>query len=292
MKTQMNPDAAVKRGYLLENFRIFHLNSIEKEAIPSHFHEFHKIILVLKGSLRYIVEGSPCELWPGQMLLVPAYSIHQPVIAPRPYERIVLWVSADSSEVEGIEDAFRLAEAERRYVLKNRECSDLIEKLSESERKKDKNSGNHYADYRYESALLTQLIILLGRCWQKESIEARVSGQSKDRDQKGKNRWNSSDPLMSEIISYVNQHLKEDLSVAALAKRCYLSESRLSKRFQEAAGCSLHQYILQKRLIQAARLIKQGKSAAYACQEAGFSDYSTFFRAFKKAFEVSPQKFQ
>ena len=63
----INPDGAVKRGYLKENIRIFTLNSIEENAIPPHYHEFHKIIFFSSGKLEYNIEGNTYRLLPGDI---------------------------------------------------------------------------------------------------------------------------------------------------------------------------------------------------------------------------------
>ena len=46
-----------KRGYLLENFRLFHLNSLGGTEVEYHYHEFCKLLLLLSGSGSYTVEG-------------------------------------------------------------------------------------------------------------------------------------------------------------------------------------------------------------------------------------------
>ena len=82
---------ADKRGYLLENFRLFHPMGLETDTFPYHYHEFHKILVFLSGSLTYLVEGRKYVLRPGDLLLIPAHAIHQPIIDPNtPYDRILL----------------------------------------------------------------------------------------------------------------------------------------------------------------------------------------------------------
>ena len=39
-----------KRGYLLENFRLFHLKSRGGSPVEYHYHEFCKILLLVQGS--------------------------------------------------------------------------------------------------------------------------------------------------------------------------------------------------------------------------------------------------
>ena len=61
-------------------------------------------------------------------------------------------------------------------------------------------------------------------------------------------------------------------------------------RFKEETGYTLHSYIEQKRLLHASELIKEGAPAMKAAQECGFKEYSTFLRAFKRNFHISPKE--
>ena len=46
-----------KRGYLLENFRLFRLKDTSTRTLEYHYHEFDKLILLLGGKVTYMVEG-------------------------------------------------------------------------------------------------------------------------------------------------------------------------------------------------------------------------------------------
>ena len=84
-----------------------------------------------------------------------------------------------------------------------------------------------------------------------------------------------------DVITYIQEHLTEDISVDVLAKRCYISKYYLMRQFKEATGYSIHQYINEKRIQAAKRMILSGMPASKACYECGFRDYSTFARRFK-----------
>ena len=73
-----------------------------------------------------------------------------------------------------------------------------------------------------------------------------------------------------------------------MAALCYLSRYHFMRLFKAQTGCTVHNYIRQKRLVLAARLIREGMSASAAAAECGFVDYSAFHRAFTKTFRVSP----
>jgi hypothetical protein len=54
-----------KRGYLLENFRLFHLRSQKGENVDYHYHEFCKLLLLVSGRGSYVVDGQRYILQPG-----------------------------------------------------------------------------------------------------------------------------------------------------------------------------------------------------------------------------------
>ena len=85
-----------KRGYLKEDFRLFHIRDQVELELGYHYHEFDKIVVFLTGNVTYVVEGKAYFLKPWDILLVPHNQIHRPIIDPsEPYERIILWVNAD-----------------------------------------------------------------------------------------------------------------------------------------------------------------------------------------------------
>ena len=68
----------VQRGYLHEDFRLFHLRGAMEESVDWHYHTFHKIIEFLGGESGYGVEGKQYLLQPGDLVLVPQGCIHRP----------------------------------------------------------------------------------------------------------------------------------------------------------------------------------------------------------------------
>ncbi len=53
-------------------------------------------------------------------------------------------------------------------------------------------------------------------------------------------------------------------------------------------GVSFYQYVIRRRLSAAKNLIQAGAGMEEAAEQAGYSDYSTFFRAFKREYGISP----
>ena len=85
-----------KRGYLLENFRLFHLRSAQGAQVDYHYHEFCKILLLLTGSGGYYIDGHRYLLQAGDIVLLDSRSIHRPELdTGTPYERIIIYISTE-----------------------------------------------------------------------------------------------------------------------------------------------------------------------------------------------------
>ena len=82
-----------KRGYLNEDYRLFHPRDTRELKLEYHYHEFDKLVFLLRGRTAYTIEGKRYLLRPMDVLLVSRNLIHQPVIdSSEPYDRMVLWV--------------------------------------------------------------------------------------------------------------------------------------------------------------------------------------------------------
>ena len=96
------------------------------------------------------------------------------------------------------------------------------------------------------------------------------------------------DEKIGRTLSYINENLTADLSIDTLADRVFLSRYHFMRLFKEQTGSTVHQYVRQKRLLYAARLIREGVPAVRAAGDAGFNDYSVFHRAFRSSFGITP----
>ena len=90
------------------------------------------------------------------------------------------------------------------------------------------------------------------------------------------------------IHEYINAHYREPLSVSGLAKRFFMDKNTMTRQFRRITGMTPGDYIRRKRLESAHALIRQGYGAQLAGYSSGFTDYSAFFRAFRKYYGTSP----
>ena len=272
-----------KKGYLHEDFRLFHPRDVGVEEMEYHYHEFDKIVIFLSGTASYIMEGRSYFLEPWDVLLVSHHLIHKPVIDPNaPYERVVIYLDPGFIRSHSTADAdltacFRLAR-QRQFALMRTEGEERVRLQGLLARLEQALADKGFGGELLARTCFLQLLIHLNRAMDRDHT---------DRDETASRH----DPKIERALSYINEHLSEDLSVDTLAGQVYISKYHFMRRFKELTGCSVHQYITQKRLLAAARLLRAGVSAQNACARCGFQDYSAFQRAFRRQFDRTPRDF-
>ena len=267
-----------REGYLLENYRYFHLRDTAGQERDFHFHEFDKLVLLLSGRVDYFVEGITYSLRPRDILLVKHHTIHKALIDKSvPYDRVIIYLDRKYFDRVMPEaklcGCFDTADMGRSYLLSPEEAQwePLSRCLEQYEASRD---DGQYAAQPMRDTLIMQLLIHINRIC--AASPAHGGGE------------NISDEKIARALSYINENLTGELSVDTLSEQVYLSRYHFMRLFKAQTGSTVHAYIRQKRLLHAARLIREGVSASRAAAESGFSDYSAFHRAFRESFGMSP----
>ncbi|MGU3472349.1 helix-turn-helix domain-containing protein [Paenibacillus sp. D51F] len=99
--------------------------------------------------------------------------------------------------------------------------------------------------------------------------------------------------IIAEMISYIDGHLEEDLSLQTLASRFFLSREHVSRRFRQETGNTLSDYVEKLRMDKASRLLL-GSSLKIAeiSSQVGYSDEKYFSKVFKKHSGCSPGQYR
>ena len=100
---------------------------------------------------------------------------------------------------------------------------------------------------------------------------------------------NYSNDKVHQVIEYIHTHLKEDLTMDAIANALYVNKHYLMHLFKAETGYTIGNYITSKRLILAKEMIQNGVPVTEACYECGYKNYSSFFRAYKKHYNDAPK---
>ncbi len=271
-----------KTGYLAEPYRIFHLRDCMEQEFDFHYHEFYKIIYFIEGRVDYKVEGKTYHLKPHDFVLVGANVIHKPEVdVSIPYERYIIYLSEEflsEEEEQGDSLKYCFEEAQRSQNRVVHFTPESYEELVGCLLHMEKIVSQREA---YMSGLLLKSAFLEFMALFNRNVAGQPRAFITTAAYNGK---------VVDVIAYIQEHLTEEINVDVLARQCYISKYYLMRQFKEATGYSIHQYINEKRIQAARRMILSGIPASEACYQCGFHDYSTFARRFKTIVGVAPSK--
>ena len=266
-----------KRGYLLENFKLFHLRTEGQKSIDFHYHEFCKLLFLVTGSGGYFIDGRRYLLQSGDILLLGSHNVHRPELEDSAvYERIILYISPEFLKEMSTEDCDLLdiftGEQSPVLRLKDKQRKQVFDKVISLEQDLTYNGYGHQILQR--SSLLN-LLVDIGRTLSnteshRPSPEIPTNGRVK------------------EILQYIDENITEEFSVTELAQKFYISKYHMMRLFHENTGETVHNYITVRRLLLARELIESGTRATEACYRCGFRSYSSFTRAYNKHFASTP----
>jgi AraC-like DNA-binding protein len=120
-------------------------------------------------------------------------------------------------------------------------------------------------------------------------VSALASGTSGD--------WSPALPnaqsRVTRAVRMIDRHPEASSTLAEMAGQAGLSSFHFLRTFERVTGVTPHQYVLRARLRQAAmRLVAESRTVLDIALDCGFGDCSSFNRAFRTEFGVSPREYR
>ena len=262
-----------------DSFEVFHYRQPKPGGVDVHHHDFYEVYFLLSGEVEYWIDGRILKMSPGDLLLINPMELHRPILteSTKIYERIVVWINKEYLESLGggslwgcfdpnqpdHTNLIRLTPAQRTGVT-----ALLGELVRES-------YSREFGSELSAQGLLLQFMVRLNRL-------ARHTEQPEQSRQQS--------ALVRQVLSYISEHLSQSISLEDLADRFFVSKYYLSHTFSKEVGVSLYRYIMLRRLLLARQLLGQGMPAGKVSESCGFSDYTSFYRAFKSEYGISPRE--
>lgn len=271
-----------KVGYLDEDFKFFYIKDNFSVNIENHHHDFNKIVIFISGNVQYSIEGKSYNLKPWDILLIAKNEIHRcDIDISKPYERIVIWIKDDIDKnnkyLGGVTNCFSSNKDKNTHMLRLKESSVSLIKSLTSKLLKYNNNIEPY-DSILTNSFLIQILAILNKEYLKDNNE-------------NINKDIFYDETTENIINYINNNLTNSLTIQKLSEEFNLSKHYLMRKFKKQTGYSIHNYIIQKRLMYSIELMDTTSCMYEISEESGFNDYSTFVRAFKKNYDISPKRY-
>jgi len=232
-------------------------------------HMYHEILYYIDGGAELICESFRHTLKPQTLLIIPKEHYHFLQLSdPERFERLKISFSdVDGFEplVEQILSEIKIIEAPftKAIGILDGVCKTMAEGCGDT-----RTEAFAYGSFLISLSHLTQNV-------------GGVTATDKSSGTEGKK-------MMTQLLRYIDDNLSSSLKTEELARQLNISSSSLSHIFKNEMGISLHQYITQKRLILASKLIDSGSNPTKIYCDCGYGDYSSFYKAYLKMFGSPP----
>ena len=225
----------------------------------NHCHAQFEMIIVLDGNVKVLLDSITYRLTANQAIIIPPLVYHTLTIQqPGIYRRVVV-----QFDLSSIPTALHRFFPENSIRLSVFSCP-FFNELGNICKSNNPNFYESLADSFMIQAMYESLV----------EEETNSSMQVDD--------------LLQSVIHYINAHLCERLTLDDIALHAAVSKSTLCHHFLEKMKISPKQFILQKRLALANKLICNGTVPTVAAVQVGYHNYSNFYRMYQKYYQTTP----
>lgn len=225
----------------------------------NHCHTQYEMITVLEGDITVMLEGRSYRLKADNAVIIPPLLYHTITTNQRGiYRRITALFDIDAIPAV-LRPHFQQKDADLNVFL-SRENNELRQLFQLTD------------PHLYEPLGESLMILLFYDEIRADHVEAEAVN----------------DEFLQKIIAYIDKHLSEHILLDDLAVLTSRSRSSVSHLFEEKMNITPKQYILQKKLALAHKLINDGVSPTTAAMQVGYENYSNFYRMYQKIFLTTP----
>ena len=244
-----------------------------------HCHSFYEIYYVDRGNCRFMVENNIYDLRQGDFLLIPPDILHYTRYLDGPCKKYGIYFRNNdisqqaAAAMPGGSAFFQETRIFQLPDAHHYQVELLLERMLTEEK---------IEDSRTEAMLYLQLQELLLFCSRNCSFLQEIPANIR-----------TTDRQIVLAARYISDHYMEPISAADIASAAGFSPNYLSKRFREAAGIGVHEYLMFVRLQHAALdLVSTNDSITEIALRSGFSDSNYFKDAFKKKYGITPSAYR
>ena len=263
----------------------FHIQKVEKtyEAKNPHTHDYFQIYYIANGSLGHFIENNYSKLYQGDMFIIPPGVIL--FIAPE--ANTVFYSFSFMSEFLGeTNQSGKLTSLFLRNLLTDKNILPKVSIASEDifyiesimERMLNEFNCKDFGFSEIIHSYAVLLVAVLARNYFKKNTLHEHFDNSKQ--------------FVIHCIEYIENNFTERITLDEISKLSAMSKNSFCELFYKLTGHSFNSYLNICRIKKATEYIKDGYKITAIYGLCGYSDFSTFYRNFKKIMGISPKEFK
>lgn len=235
----------------------------------------------MQGDIHFYISGTVFKPTRGDLFIISSTQLHGPkILSDSIYERSIVHFSPKFAkkfcdDTVDLLDIFETNEEINVIHLSEEDIqtfTGLINKLQHLEAQDD----TYYGKELLLQSYLAQILVLVNHNSYNKSIDTLEDTENK------------LSPMTANIVSYIQENLKEDLSLDKIQEHFNINKHYMNRVFKDELGTSIYQFIIINKIALAKQMLEAGMDASTVSYKLNYSNYSTFARAFKKITGYSP----
>lgn len=259
----------------IERFKPHTVHPFDGDGIfISHSHDYDELTLVLEGEGYYSSPEQNVKVQAGNLILIPS-GLHHGFVCTVPWRGVSVHFNHERLPLHSQYLFHAGIECNRIQSIQLNEQDAKWAEISVSQLEEEWKKEHHGIDSQNIMRVAFETAVVLFQRY--KSVSAHTAGGRSDQ------------TVIQEVLKEIHAKFYSQLTVHELASRHFVSESNLRKKFTEMVGVSPKQYMINLRMEEAKRLLRQtDKAIESISSEVGFTSSSRFYDYFVKAVGVTP----
>lgn len=254
---------AFEKSIICDDIRFKYARGIP-DTTHKEIHGFYEILFIEGTAAEFISLDGRFTLPPETTVVIPKETFHQFIITDSndDYERLAL----NFNNVSGLDDVLK-RKFNKIHLINDEKITQMFIKLKQLA----DSDVSEQEKITLLKTITSAIVIYVGMSDKDEEVMPLELN-----------------PIIKGSIEYINENFRNPLTLDDISKKFNISVSGLAHLFKSELNTTVHQYIIQRPLIEAHKKILSGVPATIAAVESGFNDYSGFYLQYKREFGKSP----